>query len=279
MQNVPYDRTYKGLPVIGGDFVVVVDAAGQVKYNSVAQTQSIGGLAVTPKLTASAAQAVARGQQIGKTSVEGTQLVVNALGTPRLAWETMVDGTNAEGPSRLSVDMDALTGAVLYTREHVLYGSGTSAWNGPNPVHIDTTGGGTSFSMTDPTIHNLSCQDYPTHATLTGTDDVSGNGNATSKETGCVDALFVAQTEFKMLAAWDGRNGMDGTGGVRGRSGWASTMRTRSTTAPEQVLSRRTAWPGARAYRDRVRGLVRRAVRRRARRSRVRSGRWSRRVA
>ena len=41
-----------------------------------------------------------------------------------------------------------------------------------------------------------------------------GNGNATSKETGCVDALFVAQTEFKMLAAWDGRNGMDGAGGA-----------------------------------------------------------------
>ena len=52
----------------------------------------------------------------------------------------MVDGTNAEGPSRLSVDVDALTGAVLDTQEHVLHGSGTGAWNGPNPVHIDTSG-------------------------------------------------------------------------------------------------------------------------------------------
>ncbi len=214
LQYIPYDRTYKGLPVTGGDFVVVVDAAGQVKYGSVAQQRSIGTLATTPTLTSAAASAVARKQVGGAATVEATQLVVYALGTPRLAWESIVDGTNAEGPSRKSVDVDALTGAVLGTQEHVLHGSGTGAWNGPNPLHIDTSGSGSSFTMTDPTIHNLSCQDFTTHVTLSGTDDVWGNGNATSKETGCVDALFVAQTEFKMLAAWDGRSGMDGAGGA-----------------------------------------------------------------
>ena len=30
---------------------------------------------------------------------------------------------------------------------------------------------------------------------FSGTDDVWGNGNGTNRETGCVDALFVAQTE------------------------------------------------------------------------------------
>jgi Zn-dependent metalloprotease len=214
MQYVPYDRTYKGLPVVGGDFVVVTNSAGQITNTSVAQQQAIGNLSVTPSVTKADAEAVARKQVTSATAVEGTSLVVYALDTPRLAWETTVDGTNAEGPSRLAVDVDAATGAVLHSQEHVLHGSGTAAWNGPNPVHIDTTGSGSSFSMTDPTIHNLSCQDFTTHATLTGTDDVWGNGNATSKETGCVDALFVAQTEYKMLASWLGRNGMDGSGGA-----------------------------------------------------------------
>ena len=214
LQYVPYDRTYKGLSVVGGDFVVVADATGQVKYTSVAQRQAIGSLAVTPKLTMNDAEAVALKESPGATGVEGSQLVVYALDTPRLAWESTVDGANAEGPSRLSVDVDAITGKVLHSQEHVLHGTGTAAWNGPNPVHIDTTGSGSSFSMTDPTIRNLSCQDFTTHATLTGTDDSWGNGNATSKETGCVDALFVAQTEYKMLASWLGRNGMDGTGGA-----------------------------------------------------------------
>jgi len=214
LQYVPYNRTYKTLPVIGGDFVVVTDASGQIRYTSVGQRQAIGTLAVTPTITAADAEAVARKQVAGVTGVEGTRLVVDALDAPRLAYESTVDGTGAEGPSRLSVDVDALTGAVLHTQEHVLYGSGTAAWNGPNPVHIDTTGSGTSFSMTDPTIRNLSCQDYTTHATMTGTDDVWGNGNATNKETGCVDAMFVAQTEVKMLSQWLGRNGMDGSGGA-----------------------------------------------------------------
>jgi len=37
LQYVPYDRTYKGLPVYGGDFVVVTNARGQVLSTSVAQ--------------------------------------------------------------------------------------------------------------------------------------------------------------------------------------------------------------------------------------------------
>jgi zinc metalloprotease ZmpA len=214
MQYIPYDRTYKGLPVVGGDLVVVADSAGQVRYTSVAQQRPIGALTVAPKLTSAQAVTVARGQLSKVTEVESTRLVVLALSTPRLAWESIVDGTGAEGVSRLSVDVDASTGAVLRTQEHVMHGSGTAAWNGPNPVHIDTTGSGTSFSMRDPTVTNLSCQNYSTRSTLTGTDDLWGNGNATNIETGCVDALFTAQTEVKMLSTWLGRNGMDGVGGA-----------------------------------------------------------------
>ena len=40
------------------------------------------------------------------------------------------------------------------------------------------------------------------------------NGNATVRETGCVDALFGAQTEARMLSQWLGRNAMDGAGGA-----------------------------------------------------------------
>jgi Zn-dependent metalloprotease len=214
LQYIPYDRTFKGLPVVGGDFVVVVDAAGRVVYNSVAQTKPIGTLAVTPTISASAAAATARKQSPHATKVESTNLVVYAVGTPRLAWETYVDGRTSDGPSRLSVEVDALTGKVLGSREHVLYGTGTAAWSGPNPVTLNTTHSGSTYTMQDPTITNLSCQDASTNTTFSGSDDVWGNGDATSKETGCVDALFVAQTEYKMLAAWDGRNGMDGSGGA-----------------------------------------------------------------
>ncbi|GAA1995576.1 M4 family metallopeptidase [Catenulispora subtropica] len=216
IQYVPYTRTYSGLPVVGGDFVIVTNSAGQVVANSVAQEHAIGTLSTTPTLSSAKAASVAKAQLKSVSKVEGSTLVVYALGSgpAALAWETTVDGTDADGPSRLSVDVDAKTGAVLHTQEHVMHGSGTSAWNGPNPVHIDTSGSGSSFSMNTPNITNMPCQDAANNTTFTKSTDTWGSSDKTSRETGCVDALFGAQTEFKMLAQWDGRNGMDGSGGA-----------------------------------------------------------------
>ncbi|NUP49166.1 MAG: M4 family peptidase [Catenulispora sp.] len=215
-QYVPYLRTYSGLPVVGGDLVVVTNSAGQVVFNSVAQDHPIGALSTTPTLTSDKAATIASGQLKSVSKVEGTNLVVYALGSgpAALAWETTVDGTGSDGVSRLSVDVDAKTGAVLHTQEHVMHGSGTSAWNGPNPVHIDTSGSGSSYSMNTPNITNMPCQDASNNTTFTKSTDTWGSTDKTSRETGCVDALFGAQTEFKMLAQWDGRNGMDGSGGA-----------------------------------------------------------------
>ncbi|MCW3844039.1 M4 family metallopeptidase [Micromonospora yasonensis] len=211
-QYVAYDRTYKGLPVTGGDFVLATDAAGNLKYASVAQQHAIGNLATTPKLTAAAAEQTARAQLKTVTTVEGSTLVVYTLGArPALAWETTVRGTSTDGPSRLTVDVDALSGTVLRTQEHVMRGTGTGAWNGP--VTLTTTLSGSTYSMKDPSHTTLVCQDAATNTTFSGSDDVWGNGTASNKETGCVDAFFGAQTEGKMLSAWLGRNGADGNGG------------------------------------------------------------------
>jgi Zn-dependent metalloprotease len=215
VQYVPYQRTYAGLAVRGGDFVLVTNNTGQVVYNSVAMQHPIGSLSTAASVPQAAAQAVATKQLRTVSKVEGTQLVVDALGaTARLAWESTVDGTDADGPSRLTVDVDALTGKVLHTQEHVMHGTGTAAWNGPNPVPLSTTQSGSTFSMRDPAVTNLACQDAANNTTFSGSDDVWGNGNATNRETGCVDALFGAQVEVKMLSQWLGRNAMDGNGGA-----------------------------------------------------------------
>jgi len=215
-QYVPYTRTYAGLPVVGGDFVVVTNNAGQVVADSVAQDHAIGTVSTTPTLTSAQAASVASAQLKSTTQVEGTKLVVFALGAApaALAWETTVDGIGTEGYSRLSVDVDARTGAVLHTQEHVERGTGTGIWNGPNPLTIDTTHSGSTYTMTTPNITNMPCQDAATNTTFSKSTDTWGNGVGTSRETGCVDALFGAQTEFKMLSQWLGRNGMDGNGGA-----------------------------------------------------------------
>jgi Zn-dependent metalloprotease len=216
MQYVPFDRTYKGLPVRGGDFVVMTDAAGNTKYTSVAQTSPITGLAITPTITQAKAATVAKAQLKKVTSVEGTKLVVVTKEgvAPVLAWETTVNGSGAEGPSRLTVDVDARTGKVANTTEHVtdVSGTGTGWINGS--VTLNTTLSGSTYTMRDPVETTLSCQNATGNAVFSGTDNVWGNGVGTNRETGCVDALYVAQQQTAMLSSWLGRNGQNGSGGA-----------------------------------------------------------------
>ncbi|WP_439381709.1 M4 family metallopeptidase [Amycolatopsis lexingtonensis] len=213
LKYVPYERSYKGLPVVGGDFVVATDSTGQVLGTSVAQDQTINLASTTAKVSKAAAEVTARQQLSAVDSVSPAQQVVYALGTPTLAWKSTVVGRDAEGPSRLDVIVDAATGKVLKTQEHVMNGDGTSAYNRPNPVHLDTTLSGSTYSLKDPNHPTESCQDAANNTTFSGPDDAWGNGNATSRETGCVDALFALQTENKMLSQWLGRNSFDGNGG------------------------------------------------------------------
>ncbi|MEV4263641.1 M4 family metallopeptidase [Kribbella sp. NPDC049584] len=214
LQYVPYERSYKGLPVIGGDFVVVTDARGAVKSTSVAQTTAVPDLSTTAKVTAAAALKTATKQLKKVDSSTAPTLAVYALnGTPKLAWQSRVSGSKGNEPSSLSVYVDAQSGKVLGTQEHVMAGNGTAAYSGPNPVHLDTTLSGSTYSMKDPNTTNQSCQDAANNTTFSGPDDNWGNGTASNKETGCVDALFTAQTERHMLTDWLGRNGFDGNGG------------------------------------------------------------------
>jgi Zn-dependent metalloprotease len=214
LQYVPYDRSYKGLPVLGGDFVVVTKADGQVAATTVAQDETIN-VSTTPSITEAQAEQTAASKLAGTVDgVESTDLVVDATEeTPKLAYETVVTGHRGAIPSRLHVITDATTGAVLSTQDEVVDGNGTGWINGPNPLAINTSGSGSSFSMTDATRPGISCRNYTSKAVLTGTDDNWGDGNGTNIETGCADALFSVQREWDMLKNWYGRSGINGSGG------------------------------------------------------------------
>lgn len=211
LSYVPYERTYKGLAVVGGDFVVVTDRSGRVLSTSVAQQRSID-VATTPSLTSAQAAAIARRQLPQVDRVQSTQLVVDATAAkPRLAYESLVIGSRGGLPSRLHVLVDAADGNVLSTSDDVRDGTGTGAINGPAPLTINTSGSG-PFSMADPTRASISCRDYNSRAVLTGSDDLWGNGVGTDRETGCVDALWDVQRQWDMLGSWLGRNGINGSG-------------------------------------------------------------------
>ncbi|MEV4641842.1 M4 family metallopeptidase [Actinoplanes sp. NPDC049548] len=209
LQYVTYARIFKGLPVVGGDVVVTTDAGGTVKDTAVAQTAPIA-VGTTAGVTPAQAAATARTRLAKVDSAATPELKVLAWGTPKLAYEAVVEGRTAQGrPSNLHVFVDAQTGKVIDQVDYVREGTGNGYYYGN--VTINTSGSGSSYSMTDSTRPGLKCGGQNGSA-YTGTDDVWGNGSGTNLETACVDALWGAQREIDMLGAWFNRNGIQGNG-------------------------------------------------------------------
>jgi Zn-dependent metalloprotease len=212
IQYVPYQRTYQGLPVVGGDLVVVTDSDGQVLSTSVAQTRPVSLRSVTPTLAKGTAVATARRQVPNASHATAAQLVVwQHAATSRLGWETTVTGHRGAMPSIKDVVVDARTGKVLQARQRVMEGSANTKWEGT--VSIPTTLSGSTYQMKDSNAPTLVCQDAATNTTFSKSTDSWGNGNETSRETDCADSFYSAEKERQMLSAWDGRSGMDGSGG------------------------------------------------------------------
>ncbi|MEV6600024.1 M4 family metallopeptidase [Actinoplanes sp. NPDC051346] len=214
LQYVAYERTYRGLPVHGGDAVVVTDSSGAVLGNYVAQDQALS-TGTKAKISAGVAARVARKQLATVTSAGKPTLTVVAQGSGVLAYEVVVAGTKrtrqGPAPSNLHVFVDAGTGTVLadLTRDDVLDAAGRGAYYGN--VTIDTQGSGGRFTMSDPKRPGLQCGGQ-NGAAFTSTTDSWGNANATDLVTGCVDAMYVVAKEWDMLRDWLGRDGIDGNG-------------------------------------------------------------------
>ncbi|GHC74951.1 M20/M25/M40 family metallo-hydrolase [Streptomyces flavofungini] len=212
LYSVAYERTYRGLPVVGGDAVVLADGKGRVRSVHAATDARIS---VTTKAQVKAAQAVrtSRARLASVKKVDSRRLVVRVTDdTPTLAWETVLTGrTQAGDPSKLHVFVNARTGKVVDTYDDVRAGTGRSKWNGPSPLTIDTSRSGTNYVLRDTTRPGLQCSDYSGGVFTKATDDW-GTGDPRSKETGCVDVMFAAQKQWNMFKEWFGRNGHDGNG-------------------------------------------------------------------
>ncbi|WP_405983173.1 M28 family peptidase [Streptomyces sp. NBC_00158] len=212
LYSVAYERSYRGLPVVGGDAVVLADGEGRVRALQSASATVID-VATTPDVDAKAAEASSRRELEKVDKVESSRLVVRLKDDkPVLAWETVLTGRSRTAPSRLHVFVDARTGKVVDRYDDVVAGTGNSKWNGPNPLTIDTTASGGTYSLRDPNRPGLSCADYSSGTVFSKSSDSWGTGNPTSKETGCVDLMFAAQKQWDMLSQWLGRNGVSGNG-------------------------------------------------------------------
>ncbi|MER7134295.1 M4 family metallopeptidase [Streptosporangium saharense] len=209
VQFLTYDRTYKGLPVYGGEVIVSTDAAGlKVASLETAQKTELN-VDTQAKVSASKAANTARAQLAKVESVSTPKLVVHALaetGAPRLAWEVVVTGSSKTAPSVLHTYVDAVTGSIISKWDAVRMGTGNGFYNGQ--VTITTSG---SYTMRDTTRSGLACGGQ-NGSPYTKSTDSWGNGQGTNLETACVDAYWAAQKEWDMLKEWFNYNGFNGRG-------------------------------------------------------------------
>ena len=137
-----------------------------------------------------------------------------ALGTPRLAWETVVSSHTGAIPSKLHVFTDAATGAVAYSYDEVREGTGTAHYNGPSPVAIDTTHSGSTLhhDRPDPVGHLLPRLHQPRGAVRHRTT-CGATASAPTRRPAAWTRCSTSSTSGACSASWLGRNGINGTGG------------------------------------------------------------------
>ncbi|WP_033826219.1 M4 family metallopeptidase, partial [Kitasatospora sp. MBT63] len=218
-QHFRYERTYAGLPVLGGDLVVHQTSGGVVKGVDKATQASLTGVSTTPALAAPKAQATALAAEAGSSLENAPRLVVWAAdGNPRLAYETVVSGKEADGtPSKLHVVTDATSGAVIHSFEGIQTGTGQGVFVGN--VTIGTTLSGSTYQMKDTTRGGMYTTNMNNGTSGNGTlftksTDTWGNGQASNKESAAVDAHYGVAMTWDYYKNTFGRNGIrnDGVG-------------------------------------------------------------------
>ncbi|MER6135768.1 M4 family metallopeptidase [Streptomyces sp. NPDC001815] len=216
-----YERTYAGLPVLGGDLVVDTDRAGKAEAVTRAVKAQLKGIttsaAVKPATAEKQALKAAAAEGSKKTEADRARKVVWAAdGTPALAYETVVGGLQHDGtPNELHVITDAATGKKLYEYQGVETGTGNTQYSGS--VTLGTAQSGSNFTLSDTArgnhrTNNLNRGTSGTGTLFSGADDVWGNGAASNLETAGADAHFGAALTWDYYKNVQGRNGIRGDG-------------------------------------------------------------------
>ncbi|MGW4932561.1 M4 family metallopeptidase [Streptomyces sp. NPDC004166] len=217
-----YERTYAGLPVLGGDLVVDTAASGQTEQVVKATQATIKVASLTPAVSASTAQkqalSVARAagsQQTGADSAP-RKVIWAAGGKPTLAYETVIGGFQDDGtPNQLHVVSDAATGKELFRYQGVRNGIGNTQYSGQ--VTLTTTQSGSTYTLNDGSrgghkTYNLNRGTSGTGTLFSQSSDTWGNGTTSNAATAGADAHYGAATTWDFYKNTFGRSGIRNDG-------------------------------------------------------------------
>ena len=236
-QHVRYDRTYRRLPVLGGDFVVHLAKDGSYRSANRATAGKMSLASIVPSvsapkaadLAANALRAVNLGETLRKLTAR-PELVVDALhGTPKLAWRTQATAQDTLGnPVARTVLTDARTGRQIDAWDDIetATGDGKSLYSGT--VALETTLSGSTYQLKDPTrggaytgdaanktdlcILTSICISRAPSTVFTDTDNHWGTGATSDRSTVAVDAQYGTDVTWDFYKNTFGRNGIGNDG-------------------------------------------------------------------
>ncbi|MET8755713.1 M4 family metallopeptidase [Streptomyces sp. NPDC004667] len=218
-----YERTYEGLPVLGGDLVVNRSAANTTQSVSKASPARLAGVSTSAPADAPAAAstqaldaAKAVGSKATKADAAPRKVVWMAKGVPTLAYETVIGGLQDDGtPNQLHVITDAKTGAKLHQWQGIETGVGNTHYSGQ--VTLGTSKSGSNFTLNDTgrgshKTYNLNHGTSGTGSLFSQTTDTWGNGANSNAATAGADAAYGAGVTWDFYKNVLGRSGIRGDG-------------------------------------------------------------------
>ncbi|SIP95599.1 M4 family metallopeptidase [Solilutibacter tolerans] len=225
-EHVRYNRSYKGLPVIGGD-VVVHSKGGNLK----SMTQTINNMS-RPGLGARVKAddaIVAAGVDFGggfDGKPTARKVVYAMYSQPTLAWEVVMKGTRADQtPTEMHYFVDANSGAILDAWDMVhsaaANGTGKTITLGDVGITTDSVSGGyqlLDLSRGGGATYDARNAAYTSAAgnavMLTDADNVWGNYTKTDRATSAAEAHYGVAVTWDYYKNVHGRNGIfnDGKG-------------------------------------------------------------------
>ncbi|WP_308283872.1 M4 family metallopeptidase [Streptomyces buecherae] len=217
-----YERTFAGLPVLGGDLITHETKDGKLKGVTKATKATIKVASTRAKLAPSTAEraaikaARADDAKLAKADKAPRKVIWAADGKPTLAYEAVIGGLQADGtPNELHVITDANTGKELFTFQGVKNGTGSSQYSGE--VELGTAKEGGGYTLTDSergghkTLDLKNGQGSQGEA-FTDDDDKWGTGKPEDAQTAAVDAHYGAALTWDYYKSVHGRDGIKGDG-------------------------------------------------------------------
>ena len=194
-EHVRFDRSYRGLPVIGGDFIVHPGAAEEEQFS--AQLLLPIPVSNVPTLNAAQAGRIAERAFSGeRTGAAESRLVIYAVeGPAALAYESITSGVATDGtPSLLHTFVDANSGRILSSYDEIETAGTTGTGKGihSGTVTLNVNKNGANYELVD-TLHASGQTVDMTGGTsklFTSTTNVWGDGTKANKQSAAVDAHY-----------------------------------------------------------------------------------------